>query len=230
MARLCIFFLVIGPHFVHTPAAWAIQPQPTPVSKSASVQSSEEAPIAPATQTLPTESFGELLVAEETPPDPVEEPAAPLAPNKTEKRRLVMEEMNRQRACMYSAIVPSWGQLYNQHYWKVPAMYAVFAGLGWGAIYHHQEYIAYKKAYEEALRKNLESNQLRNDIYDCRRTRDIFRIFMGLLYVANIFDAYIGASLKTFNLSDDISVELQPDVILTAQATPTVGLSLTFKF
>ncbi|MEM9417077.1 MAG: DUF5683 domain-containing protein [Bacteroidota bacterium] len=226
MARRWIFFLVIGLGFGHTPAAWAIQPQPTPVSKSTSVQSNEETPIAPATQTPPTESLGALPEAKETLPGAVEEPAAPLAQSKIKQLRQITEEMTTQRAWIYSAIVPGWGQLYNRHYWKVPAMYAVFAGLGWGAIYNHQEYIEAKKA----CGGNEGSYQLRNDVHGSRRTRDIFCIFMGLLYAANIFDAYIGASLKTFNLSDDISVEVQPNLIPTAQAAPTAGLSLTFKF
>ena len=68
------------------------------------------------------------------------------------------------------------------------------------------------------------------DIDFFQRNRDLCVIFMGLLYVANIFDAYVGASLKTFNLSDDISVEVQPGVVPTPQDTAAVGLNLTFKF
>ena len=158
--------------------------------------------------------------------DPVGQPAAPLAQAEPKKRRYIAEERRMQRAWMYSAVLPGWGQVYNGDYWKVSAFYAVFGALGWGAIYNHQEYIKFRRA----LRQSKHSHSFKNYVDNCRRDRDLFVIFATLWYVANIFDAYAGASLKTFNLSDDISLEVQPSILPSAQDTPTVGLSLTLSF
>jgi hypothetical protein len=148
------------------------------------------------------------------------------AQDATKQRRYIAEEMVMQRAWIYSAVLPGWGQVYNEHYWKVPAIYVGFAGLGWGAIYYHREYVHYR---EELVQKKGADN-LKNYVNECRIGRDLCIIFATLWYVVNIFDAYAGSSLKTFTLSDDISVEVQPNVLPTAQNKPNVGLSLTLSF
>ncbi len=218
MARLRIFPLVIGLCFAPTIAALAITPQQTLVSKSSSAQSSMQAPV------IPSATKSKMTAKDSS--DPVGQPAAPQAQAEPKKRRYIAEEMMMQRAWMYSAVMPGWGQVYNGDYWKMPAFYAVFVALGWGAVYNHQEYIQSRRA----LRQRKGSHSFKNYVDNCRRDRDLCVIFATLWYVANIFDAYVGASLKTFNLSDDISLEVQPSMLPTAQSTPTVGLSLTLSF
>ncbi len=122
------------------------------------------------------------------------------------KKNDLAEAMTAQGAWIRSAIIPAWGQIRNEHYWKVPVIYTVFAGMAWGGIYNHLEYVKEK-------RKILRGNRYiysRNYINECRRNRDICVILAVLWYIANIFDAYVGASLKTFDLSDDISLKIQP--------------------
>lgn len=143
-----------------------------------------------------------------------------------EKQRDLIEEMVIQGAWIRSAVVPAWGQIYNEHYWKVPVIYVAFAGLAWGGIYNHQEYIKAKNKLIQGDRYVYSMNY----VNDCRRNRDICIIFAVLWYVANIFDAYVGASLKTFNLSKDISLEIQPHTAPVVQHRSEKGLSLSFKF
>lgn len=153
------------------------------------------------------------------------------APPAVQQHRHTAEAMTMQRAWLCSAVVPGWGQTHNKQYWKVPAIYAVFAALGWGAIYNHQQYRQEKRKLIAANAANESyPTNIKNYINDCRTRRDLCVIFAGIWYIINIFDAYAGASLKTFNLSDDISLEIQPSTLSLVQNTPTVGISLCCKF
>ena len=222
MARLRIFSLVFWLCFGHGPAALASTPQQKMTSKpSLAPRSTEELVVPPAT--TPKVAAGASSA-------PVGQQGTSPTQEELKKRRYIAEEMVMQRAWMYSAVVPGWGQGYNGDYWKVPAIYAVFAGLGWGAIYNHQAYIESKREFIQLVQQNQAFYSLQNYVDDCRRNRDLCIIFAALWYVANIFDAYVGASLKTFNLSDDISLELQPSMTLVAQNMPTMGFSLTVSF
>jgi Family of unknown function (DUF5683) len=148
--------------------------------------------------------------------------------NTIKKHRYVAEEMVMQRAWMYSAILPGWGQACNEHYWKVPVIYAGFAGFLGSAVYYHREYFQAKRILMQA--KNESCGGFENYVNECRADRDLCFILAAVWYVVNIFDAYVGASLKTFTLSDDISARIEPTTLLTTCNSPTVGLSLTLSF
>ena len=210
MARVHFFFWSIGLACLYCPASLAAKASPQPDSAFASTQPDIE--VAPL---VPSKAPEEISL-------PNTEPQKPTSTASTTPKKPVYmaETIRMQRAWIYSALMPGVGQVYNGHYWKAPAMYAIFGALGWGAVYNHQIY----------RRLDQNSKQRRLDVEFFRRNRDLCVIFMGLLYIANVFDAYAGASLKTFNLSDDISVEVQPGVMPAPQDSATVGLNLTFKF
>jgi Family of unknown function (DUF5683) len=146
----------------------------------------------------------------------------------TKQRHYIAEAMVMQRTWIYSSILPGWGQIYNEHYWKVPVIYVGFAGLLGGAIYYHKEYLGVKRVLLQKV-KEKKPDSLRNYVDYCRQGRDLCLIFVALWYVINIFDAYVGASLKTFTLSDDISMAVQPSVLPMVANKPTIGLSLTLS-
>ncbi len=154
-------------------------------------------------------------------------PSTPAAQEKAEKRRRLLTEMNMQRAWMYSAMIPGLGQFYNEQYWRIPIIYAVLAGFGGCAIYYHREYVEYKR---KLIRGEHESSAFVNYVNFCRSAQDVFIALTALWYLANVFDAYVGASLKTFDISDDIGLKVQPTVSSTTQNTPAIGLSLTWRF
>lgn len=206
MARLYVISiaLTIGLYCLHSPAALAAAPVPG----NAPPQPSDITPLTP--QQAPEEGAPLDAKAQQPIPGILTTPAIRKKPS------YMAETITMQHAWIRSALVPGWGQVYNEHYWKAPAMYAVFGALGWGVVYNHKVAQGYHS--ESPAGK------------DARRSRDLCAIFMGLLYIANVFDAYVGASLKTFNLSDDISMEVQPHIIPGTQDAPTVGFSLSFKF
>ena len=140
------------------------------------------------------------------------------------------------KAARYSAILPGAGQVYNRKYWKVPIVVAGFATLYYVAEFNNDYYQDFKQAYfyrtdgDQNTTDNypsLTSDDLRvrKDYY--RRNRDLCYILMGGLYVLNIVDAYVDAQLKDFDVSDKLSLKVQPGLYLTPQ-TPVSGLKLTF--
>jgi hypothetical protein len=54
-----------------------------------------------------------------------------------------------QKAAMLSAVFPGMGQIYNRKYWKLPIVYAGFAGLGFGVTYNTTRYNKFIKAYQD---------------------------------------------------------------------------------
>ncbi|MBL0341749.1 MAG: hypothetical protein IPP71_12895 [Bacteroidetes bacterium] len=55
------------------------------------------------------------------------------------------------KASVLSAILPGAGQAYNHKYWKIPIIYAGFAGLGYLVKINNDDYKIYKEAYRFRL-------------------------------------------------------------------------------
>jgi len=211
-----IFVLISWLFYMHVTVAFATTPQQSYVRNY-----------------LPAQGKGSTVVLPTTAPSTIsaQQVSLPTTTNSEDVKKFgyLTEEMEVQRAWMYSAILPGWGQVYNAHYWKVPVIYAGLAGFGCGAIYYHREYIKYKrKLLQQTVKKNF---NMHNNVSECREGRDICIIFAALWYIVNIFDAYVGADLKTFTLSDDISMQVRPTMLpVTTHHLPTIGLSLSLIF
>ncbi len=101
-------------------------------------------------------------------------------------------------AVLRSAVIPGWGQLYNESYWKVPVVWGVAGWFIYNWIDTNNEYIKYRDLY-------IESDQgiylSRRDFY--RDQRDYFAIYLTLTYLLNLVDAYVDAHLFDFTVSED---------------------------
>lgn len=139
---------------------------------------------------------------------------------------LQQEPIHTQRAWLYAAVLPGLGQAYNQSHWKIPVIYGIFAGLAWGAIYNHKEY---RKSRRELISQVGASYSLQNYVDGRKRDRDLFMIIAALWYVINIFDAYVEGKLKTFDVSDNLEIIVQPTQPPTAWHEPTIGLRLALS-
>ncbi|MFO7573577.1 MAG: DUF5683 domain-containing protein [Bacteroidales bacterium] len=53
------------------------------------------------------------------------------------------------RATMLAAALPGMGQVYNRKYWKIPLVYAGFAGLGYSVWFNTSTHIQYTRAYQD---------------------------------------------------------------------------------
>lgn len=136
--------------------------------------------------------------------------------------------------------LPGAGQFYNKKYWKIPIIYAGFAGMGYLIHFNDVRYQKYKKAYVVRLDNDSNSVDEFNGIYSdsdlktlkdfYRRNRDLSIIVTGLIYILNIVDASVDAHLFYFDVNEDLSLHLQPSIDLNAQNKAVTGLSVHFTF
>jgi hypothetical protein len=146
------------------------------------------------------------------------------------------------KAALYSAALPGLGQAYNKAYWKIPIIYATGAVLGFFIIDNNDKYQEFRQAtiqrryktdkyMEDPIYGDQRPNGAQNlrysrDFY--RRNRDLTIILSVGAYALNIAEAYVHAHLKEFDVGDDLSLRLQPDLFHTpANRSVAPGLTLT---
>ena len=140
-----------------------------------------------------------------------------------------------------STFLPGLGQVYNKKYWKVPLLYAGFAGLTYALIQNQSKFVNYRDAYK--YRTDGDSTTIDKYIYyysdaslfdlqkHYNRLRDMSLIGIGLLYVVNILDASVDAHLFTFDVNDNLSLNIQPQLLYTASnGHYRTGLTINFNF
>ena len=145
-------------------------------------------------------------------------------------------------AIILSTCVPGLGQVYNKKYWKPPIIYAAIGTTIYFFNYNNKLYKDYKQEYisrtdkdlltipnEEYKAYNLTQLKELEDYH--HRYRDLNVILTGLVYTINIVDAYVDAHLKTFDISDNLSMNIYPSLNLYAlQKKPTAGLTFSLRF
>lgn len=140
-----------------------------------------------------------------------------------------------------STILPGAGQVYNKKYWKVPIIYAGAAGLAYSFQFNQSRYVKYRDAYKYRIDGDAATTDNYIGIYSddnlntlqkyYHRYRDLTVIGFAALYALNIIDASVDAHLFTFDVSDDLTMKVEPTLINTAGMNNyTTGLSLKLKF
>ena len=153
------------------------------------------------------------------------------------------------KAALMSAIVPGLGQAYNNSYWKIPIIYATGAVLGYYLRENHQQYLDYRngvllrndgdpgndqdqftsKIGDRPLDQQLSVLKRGRDTY--RRWRDYTVLYCILAYGLNITEAYVHAHLKDFDVSEELTLQLRPNLIQTNtySFSPAFSLSINLK-
>ncbi|CAN5538065.1 DUF5683 domain-containing protein [soil metagenome] len=108
------------------------------------------------------------------------------------------------KAVLYSALLPSLGQFYNESYWKIPVIVGLGGYFGYNIIDFNNIANNYEAQYvssqtPENPNGNLRLKQLRELNKD---NRDQFIFYFGILYLANLVDAYVDAHLYDFDVSE----------------------------
>jgi hypothetical protein len=147
-----------------------------------------------------------------------------------------------------SLIIPGWGQVTNKQAWKVPIVYGILAGLTYYSIDMHISYHDYRAAYYNLNPDTPDDNRfgstpgyipessnlrsLRESRNFYRNRRDLVYVFIGLSYALNAIDAYVFAHLRSFDVSDDLSMDVRmgPSIISTRQAGLAPSVSISIKF
>lgn len=147
---------------------------------------------------------------------------------------------NSQRALWLALVLPGAGQIYNRKYWKLPLIYGGFLGCAYAMTWNGQMYHDYAQAYMDImdddpttqsynqflhLGAQINSSNMerykeifrkRKDRY--RRWRDMSMFVMIGVYALSVIDAYVDASLSEFDVSDDLSLRVEPTVLNNQQS------------
>ena len=119
-----------------------------------------------------------------------------------------------------SAMLPGWGQVINKQQWKIPFIYGALAGAGTYTYFLHTEYKDYRAAFYNASRADsderfgatppdlvgVNSNQLRSTRNSLRNRRDFMVVMVGVAWLLQAVDGYVYAHMRSFDVSDDLSL------------------------
>lgn len=146
------------------------------------------------------------------------------------------------KATWMSAALPGLGQYYNGKYWKIPIIYAGFSTFAFFVIQNKYEYNRYKEAYAisvelpegETSTNPLVENYSKEDLLLQREyyqsNLEMSYILTAAFYILQIVDASVDAHLYDYDISDNLSIHMQPHLVPTEQG-PKVspGIGLRFK-
>lgn len=138
---------------------------------------------------------------------------------------------NPKTAAKRSAIIPGWGQIYNDSWWKVPVLYGGF-GLAIHYVYFNDEaYHTYRGLLRAEEAKDQPNENLvriysrRADTW--RKNRDLVVLTMVGIYGLQIIDATVDAHLKGFNVDENLALNIKPKFGVISDGTPYLGMKLT---
>ena len=149
-------------------------------------------------------------------------------------------QRNPKRATLLSAVLPGSGQIYNRKYWKLPIVYGALGTAGYFFFDNRSRYLPFKEAYviDADTTDGLISeyygdaslDQLRGAADQYRKWMEYSAIVFTIFYALQIVDATVDAHLFYFNVSDDLSMRIEPMYQTHRIAGPIPGAGLTLTF
>ena len=159
---------------------------------------------------------------------------------KAAKRDWATWKPDPKRAMWLAIVLPGAGQIYNRKYWKLPIFYGGFVGCAYAMRWNNQMYSDYSqayidimdddpntKSYESFLHLGLQIDDSNIEQFKTRfksrkdrfrRWRDLSFFCMLGVYGLSIIDAYVDASLSQFDISDDLTLHVEPGFVGTSKA------------
>jgi hypothetical protein len=149
------------------------------------------------------------------------------------------------KATVMSALLPGLGQAYNRKFWKIPVIYAGLGGFGYLFYINNSNFFNYKHAliysqnadnpepgYGTVDGRAFSTDQLLVYKNQYKKRRDICVIALCSFYLLNIIDANVDAHLRTFDVSDDLSMQIKPweDICYSPVSGYKFAGGVTFKF
>lgn len=144
-------------------------------------------------------------------------------------------------AIVRSAVLPGWGQMTNKKYWKLPFVYGALGTTGYIFFRNIKQFNEANAAFKNASDGITTNDSLIPEPYYSVRSRpDVIKSFRNevrqnvdysvLFFIAfwglNVVDAAVDAHLKTFDVSDNLTLQLKPGYSPMAN---TNGISLVLN-
>lgn len=161
------------------------------------------------------------------------------------------------RAMWLALVLPGAGQIYNRKYWKLPIIYGGFVGCAYAITWNNQMYHDYSQAYLDIMDDDPNTNSYNQFLHlgatiddsnidrykeifrkrkdKFRRWRDMGTFVMIGIYAFSVIDAYVDASLSQFDISDDLSLRVEPTMLNNGHSnnpfrSSTLGLQCSLTF
>jgi hypothetical protein len=156
--------------------------------------------------------------------------------------------------------VPGLGQIYNRSYWKLPIVYGGFMGCAYAITYTNNQYVSYKEAYRSIyydIQNSSVSNSpekayiailpegytiermggasaYQKRLYEwqntTRRYRDLSIAATAIVYALTLVDAYVDAQLFDFDISTDLTLNVQPNIYYDEMHQQSAEIKLSISF
>ena len=149
-----------------------------------------------------------------------------------------------------SIAIPGWGQYYNRQGWKIPFAYAGYGVAGYFVYTTHENYKDYQRAYRIRIQRDEQGlaiteadslfmltvnafeisapNNLKTQRDNFRQQRDRYILFAIGYHLFQTLDAYISAHLRDLDVSDELSLRVEPAVMRAGGSAVGMGVCLRF--
>lgn len=164
------------------------------------------------------------------------------------------------KAVWLGVICPGAGQIYNKSYWKLPIVYGAFMGCGYAISWTQNRYSSYKTAYLDLYNDNQAGTvsedpsktyiavipdgydlnrvggasrwmqTLNNQQQAFRRYRDYSILAIVVVYALSLIDAYVDAQLFDYDISPDLTLNVEPQIYNDLQHRQSAELKLAIQF
>ncbi len=147
---------------------------------------------------------------------------------------------NPRKAALFSILVPGSGQAYNKKYWKVPLAWGICAAPIYYMLQNTKDRNVWRRNYKAAVDGDpgtvVEPEYERFDKATLKQGRDFYQKNLEISYLATAgaylvvaADAFVDAHLKSFDVSDDLSLKIAPRILPSPGIGATFGLGLCFS-
>ena len=147
---------------------------------------------------------------------------------------------NPRKAGLFSIVVPGAGQLYNRKYWKIPLAWAACGTPIYFMVQNTKQRNVWRRNYKAAVdgdpTTKVEPDFEAYSTATMKQARDYYQKNLEISYLATAgaylvvaTDAFVDAHLKTFDVSDDLSLKIAPCALPSPGPGTTFGLGLCFS-